>query len=86
MAVTDVERRQGLVIAYPVEILPYELRAKGLQLTFFGISSNGTLQKDTALTALHSLTITVVNQYINPVGLQNEGWKFYIVSASEKWY
>lgn len=33
---------QGLVIAYPVEILPYEIRAKGLQLTFFGISSNGT--------------------------------------------
>lgn len=33
---------QGLVIAYPVEILPYELRAKGLQLTFFGISTNGT--------------------------------------------
>ncbi|KAJ5812454.1 hexose transporter protein [Penicillium riverlandense] len=51
---------QGLVVAYPVEILPYELRAKGLQLTFFGISSN------------------VVNQYVNPVGIQNAGWKFYI--------
>ncbi|KFY32658.1 hypothetical protein V495_08845 [Pseudogymnoascus sp. VKM F-4514 (FW-929)] len=50
---------QGLVIAYPVEILPYELRAKGLQLTFFGISSN------------------VLNQYINPVGLESIGWKFY---------
>ncbi|KAI0139968.1 hexose transporter protein [Hypoxylon sp. NC0597] len=51
---------QGLVIAYPVEILPYEIRAKGLQLTFFGVSTN------------------VVNQYVNPVGIQNIGWKFYI--------
>ncbi|OTA91060.1 hypothetical protein M434DRAFT_22637 [Hypoxylon sp. CO27-5] len=51
---------QGLVIAYPVEILPYELRAKGLQLTFFGVSTN------------------VVNQYVNPVGIQNIGWRFYI--------
>jgi hypothetical protein len=37
----NFELRQGLVIAYPVEILPYEIRAKGLQLTFFGVSSNG---------------------------------------------
>ncbi|KAI1095305.1 general substrate transporter [Rostrohypoxylon terebratum] len=51
---------QGLVITCPVEILPYELRAKGLQLTFFGISTN------------------VVNQYVNPVGIQSAGWKFYI--------
>ncbi|KAF2095312.1 general substrate transporter [Rhizodiscina lignyota] len=51
---------QGLVLAYPIEILPYEIRAKGLSLTFFGVSS------------------ALLNQYINPVGVQNAGWKFYI--------
>ncbi|KAL1980821.1 hypothetical protein VTN96DRAFT_3516 [Rasamsonia emersonii] len=51
---------QGLVIAYPIEILPYEIRAKGLSVTFFGVSSS------------------LLNQYINPVGVENAGWKFYI--------
>ncbi|RFU25255.1 hypothetical protein B7463_g11079, partial [Scytalidium lignicola] len=51
---------QGLVLAYPVEILPYNIRAKGLTVTFLGVSTS------------------ILNQYINPVGLQNVGWKFYI--------
>lgn len=32
--------RQGLLLAYPIEILPYEIRAKGLNVTFFGVSTN----------------------------------------------
>ncbi|KAL7937575.1 general substrate transporter [Trichoderma chlorosporum] len=51
---------QGLVLAYPIEILPYEIRAKGLNVTFFGIGSS------------------LLNQYINPVAIQSQGWKFYI--------
>jgi MFS family permease len=35
---------QGLVIAYPIEILPYELRAKGLAVTFFGVATNRKFQ------------------------------------------
>lgn len=34
--------RQGLVLAYPVEILPYNIRAKGLTVTFFGVSTSST--------------------------------------------
>lgn len=26
------------------------------------------------------LTGEVINQYVNPIGIENEGWKFYIVS------
>ncbi|KAH0525239.1 hypothetical protein TsFJ059_007630 [Trichoderma semiorbis] len=51
---------QGLVLAYPIEILPYEIRAKGLNVTFFGVSSS------------------LLNQYINPVGIDSQGWRFYI--------
>lgn len=32
--------RQGLLLAYPIEILPYEIRAKGLNVTFLGVSTN----------------------------------------------
>lgn len=28
------------MLAYPIEILPYEIRAKGLNVTFFGVSSS----------------------------------------------
>ena len=79
-----MNHRQGLVIAYPVEILPYELRAKGLQLTFFGVSTNGRSPEIINRTEL--LTSTVINQYVNPVGIQNIGWKFYIVSLAKRFF
>ena len=53
---------QGMTLAYPVEILPYAIRAKGLTLTFLGVSTS------------------LLNQYVNPVGIETAGWKFYIVS------
>ena len=31
---------QGMVIAYPLEICTYELRAKGLMVTFIGVQFN----------------------------------------------
>jgi hypothetical protein len=52
----------GLTVSYTVELLPYQIRAKGLTLCF-------------CFTALCG----VFNQYVNPIGLQKLGWKFYIV-------
>jgi sugar porter (SP) family MFS transporter len=52
----------GLTVSYTVEILPYNIRAKGLTLCF-------------CFTALSG----VFNQYVNPIGLKNLGWKFYFV-------
>lgn len=52
----------GLTVAYSAEILPFNIRAKGLAINF-------------ALTALSS----VINQYVNPIGLERLEWKFYFV-------
>lgn len=51
----------GLLVGYSVEILPYNIRAKGLTITF--------LMVDIAL---------FFNQYVNPIALDNLGWKYYI--------
>jgi sugar porter (SP) family MFS transporter len=47
--------------SYPVEILPYEIRARGV-----------TLQTG----ILH--TFGFFGTFVNPIGLQNSGWKYYI--------
>ncbi|KAL1593081.1 hypothetical protein SLS59_009406 [Nothophoma quercina] len=52
----------GLTVSYTVEILPYNIRAKGLTLCFVFTSLSG-----------------VFNQYVNPIGIEALGWKFYIV-------
>ena len=52
----------GLLISYTVEILPYNIRAKGLTVVLLFI--------DIAL---------FFNQYVNPVALDEIGWKYYIV-------
>lgn len=52
----------GLTVSYTVEILPFNIRAKGLTLCFVGTSLAG-----------------VFNQYVNPIGIDALGWKFYIV-------
>lgn len=52
----------GLTVSYTVEILPFNIRAKGLTLCFVFTSLSG-----------------VFNQYVNPVGIEALGWKFYIV-------
>ncbi|OAK94160.1 general substrate transporter [Phaeosphaeriaceae sp. SRC1lsM3a] len=52
----------GLTVSYTVEILPYNIRAKGLTLCFIMTSLSG-----------------IFNQYVNPIGLEALGWKFYIV-------
>ncbi|KAH8809347.1 hexose transporter [Xylogone sp. PMI_703] len=52
----------SLNVAYPVEILPYHLRAKGLTIFSFSVSLS-----------------LFFGQYVNPVGIQNLGWKYYIV-------
>ncbi|EXJ78445.1 hypothetical protein A1O1_08845 [Capronia coronata CBS 617.96] len=52
----------GLTIGYCAEILPYNIRAKGLSLTFAGVA-----------------VASILNQYVNPIGLQHLAWKFYIV-------
>lgn len=52
----------GLTIAYPAEILPFNIRAKGMAVCL-------------AVTALSS----VLNQYVNPIGLNSLHWRFYFV-------
>jgi sugar porter (SP) family MFS transporter len=52
----------GLLVGYTVEILPYNIRAKGMTVMFLSV--------DLALW---------FNQYVNPIALDNIGWKYYIV-------
>ncbi|RSH90688.1 hypothetical protein EHS25_001293 [Saitozyma podzolica] len=52
----------GLQSAYPIEVLPYALRAKGYCITQFCI-----------------YLALFFNQYVNPIGFDNLGWKYYIV-------
>jgi hypothetical protein len=52
----------ALLYSYPVEILPYHIRAKGFSILMFaGKSTN------------------FVNSFLNPIGLEALGWKYYIV-------
>ncbi|KAJ3528956.1 hypothetical protein NMY22_g9196 [Coprinellus aureogranulatus] len=51
-----------LIVTYTVEILPYQLRAKGFTLFNFAISLS-----------------LIFNQYVNPIALDDIGWKYYIV-------
>lgn len=50
-----------LQVTYVVEILPYNLRARGL-----------------VLYNLFVALALIFNQYANPIGIENSGWKFYI--------
>lgn len=50
----------SLNVAYPVEILPYRIRANGLMVQ--------SLATNLAL---------FFGQYVNPIGIDNAGWKFY---------
>ncbi|KAF2164406.1 hypothetical protein M409DRAFT_67913 [Zasmidium cellare ATCC 36951] len=52
----------GLTVAYCVEILPFNIRAKGLALNMAFVSC-----------------ASILNQYVNPIGLERIGWKFYFV-------
>jgi hypothetical protein len=52
----------ALLYSYPVEVLPYPIRAKGFSvLMFCGKAAN------------------FVNAFVNPIGLDAIGWKYYIV-------
>ncbi|KAM0327002.1 hypothetical protein ACHAQA_006123 [Verticillium albo-atrum] len=52
----------ALLYSYPVEVLPYPIRAKGFSvLMFFNKGSS------------------FLNAFVNPIGLQALGWKYYIV-------
>ncbi|KAM0397651.1 hypothetical protein ACHAPZ_008275 [Fusarium culmorum] len=51
-----------LAVAYPVEILPFNIRAKGIALLMGSIKG-----------------ASFFNQFVNPIGLKNLGWKYYIV-------
>ncbi|KAI0022134.1 general substrate transporter [Xylariomycetidae sp. FL0641] len=51
----------ALQVTYVVEILPFNLRARGLVLYNLFVSC-----------------ALIFNQYANPIGVTNSGWKFYI--------
>ncbi|KAH7323281.1 general substrate transporter [Stachybotrys elegans] len=50
-----------LTVAYPVEILPFPIRAKGMALLIGSVKG-----------------ASFFNQFVNPIGLQNLAWKYYI--------
>lgn len=54
--------RVSLNIAYPVEILPFQIRAVGIMVQ--SVSTSLAL---------------FFGQYINPIGIENAGWKFYML-------
>ncbi|KAI1271845.1 hexose transporter [Xylaria sp. FL0933] len=51
-----------LLFGYPTEILPFNIRAKGLAVELFGIYGSLTLVS-----------------FVNPIGLENIGWKYYLL-------
>lgn len=51
-----------LIIAYPAEIWPYQLRARGL-----------------ALTQISLYLAIFFHTFVNPIALENIGWKYYII-------
>ncbi|KAI0407786.1 hexose transporter [Xylaria palmicola] len=51
-----------LLFGYPTEILPFNIRAKGIAVELFGIYGSLTLVS-----------------FVNPIGLENIGWKYYLV-------
>lgn len=54
--------RVSLNVAYPVEILPFQIRAVGIMVQ--SVSTSLAL---------------FFGQYINPIGIDNAGWKFYLL-------
>ncbi|KXJ88658.1 general substrate transporter [Microdochium bolleyi] len=51
-----------LAVAYPVEIMPFSIRAKGIALLMGSIKG-----------------ASFFNQFVNPIGLKELAWKYYIV-------
>lgn len=51
-----------LQVVYVIEILPFNLRARGLTLYNFFVA-----------------LALIFNQYVNPIGVDNSGWKYYIM-------
>ncbi|KAI8947811.1 hexose transporter [Xylaria longipes] len=51
-----------LLFGYPTEILPFNIRSKGIAVELFGIYG--------------SLTLLA---FVNPIGLENIGWKYYLL-------
>lgn len=52
----------SLNLAYPIEILPYRIRANGVMIQ--------SLATNLAL---------FFGQYVNPIGIDHAGWKFYLL-------
>ncbi|MCJ1400695.1 hypothetical protein MMC11_003903 [Xylographa trunciseda] len=61
----------GLLVGYTVEILPYNIRAKGMTVVWLSVDLSCELPrgKDSMF----------FNQYVNPIALDAIGWKYYIV-------
>jgi MFS family permease len=71
----------GLLVGYTVEILPYSIRAKGMTVMWFCIdAARKCFFFNPGLSSGQFLTIYLVffNQYVNPIALDNIGWKYYI--------
>jgi MFS family permease len=52
----------SLNVAYPVEVLTYNIRAVGLMMQ-----------------ALATNLALFFNQYVNPIGIDHSGWKYYLL-------
>jgi predicted MFS family arabinose efflux permease len=59
---SKLTKEAGMTVAYCVEIVPFNIRAKGLAI-LYGCKA----------------TASIFNQYVNPIGLEHLGWKYYFV-------
>lgn len=83
-----------LSIAYPVEILPFRLRAKGLSITLTVVFAAGFFNRKSPSRSLHvrltamgcmyrvPLRLSLYSyftEYVNPIALDAIAWRFYFV-------
>lgn len=69
----------GLTVAYVAEILPYNIRAKGMAIGFASTSAASVLTQVSSPLTIAGFTLTDLKQYANPIGLEKLTWKFYFV-------
>lgn len=68
-----------LSIAYPVEILPFELRSKGLSINLSVVFGAGFFNRECHPLRNMFMHPNTASEYVNPIALDAIQWKFYFV-------
>jgi len=68
----------GLTVAYCAEILPFNIRAKGLAVNF-ALTASASVFNQYGKWCSIVLVLAQANISVNPIGLQHLAWKFYFV-------